>query len=246
MLYQETLTDIFKQHESFDAAAEEIRSLGNQQTLWKHCLDDGTCTGSIIKYACKHYAASEAFANQIEDEFDPIAFTVANALTLDTPGAYAWCKKKCAKDESYITPIHHYLTALCGDAKPNIPTITKLLDLNVLGLNEISDNGGPYQHQVPSPLSAAATCGHHELVALLIARGAKVDKPCPVFFSTPLMLACINGHVECVRTLISAKADLNIKHTMNTLTALAFAKTSAGSERHDAIIKLLKDAGAQE
>jgi|GEM_PF-4542854 len=243
--YENTLISIFKKHQSFDAAAPDVRALATQDPSWKQCLDDRKGAGSIIEFAGSYYVYRDpqVDAHDVDEEFDPIALTVSNALCLDTPGAYAWCKKRCTKDSAFVRPVHNYLKALCGDAVPNIATITKLLDMKVIDLNVITDLDR--QYQIPTALTAAAVCGHHNLVSLLIAHGADVNISCPVLHMAPLSIASLNGHVECVQKLIDAKADLNAKHRVMGMTALAYAETRVGSERHDDIIKLLKNAGAQ-
>lgn len=241
--YQATLTEIFKKHKDFEAAAQDVRALATQSPIWKCCLDDKNCAGTVITFGSTCYAptteqlleAHDAGNDEEYEWYDPITFIALNAVILDTPGAYAWCKEQCTKNPKFINPVHNYLKAICGDATPNIATATKLLNMKVIDLNVI--HRGPYQ--IPTALTAVATCGHKELIPLLIEHGAKTDIPCPMLGLVPLTIASLNGHVECVEKLIAAGANVHAKNRMSGLTALACAKD-------DAIIQLLKKAGAHE
>src|ERR1700722_3993254 len=53
--YKKTLTELFKNHESFAEAAGAIRALATQDAAWKPCLADAQCAGKIIKLIHNFY-----------------------------------------------------------------------------------------------------------------------------------------------------------------------------------------------
>lgn len=65
------------------------------------------------------------------------------------------------------------------------------------------------QLHLQSQLYEAARRGGHEKITLLVAAGAKVNLPDNDSLRA-LMWAALNGHLECVRAVISAKADVNL------------------------------------
>ncbi|CAI8029606.1 Protein VAPYRIN [Geodia barretti] len=58
---------------------------------------------------------------------------------------------------------------------------------------------------------------------------------------TPLMRASFDGHVEIVRLLIEAKAQLNIQEKEDGATALHLAAQEGKAD----VVRLLTEAGAQ-
>ena len=60
------------------------------------------------------------------------------------------------------------------------------------------------------PLAVAAQEGHHAVVGLLTNRGAAINRQGPTTGATALLLACQNGHQECVLVLLKANASADI------------------------------------
>ena len=83
------------------------------------------------------------------------------------------------------------------------------------------------------PLYAAASGGHREVVAALIAAGANVDKAMNDGF-TPLLAAAENGHHEVVTALLAANAtvDLAMNDGRTPLSAAALESVNALVCRH--------------
>ncbi|CAB3757849.1 hypothetical protein LMG29739_02801 [Paraburkholderia solisilvae] len=73
-----------------------------------------------------------------------------------------------------------------------------------------------------APLHYAATNGNDEVVKLLLDHSAYIDAGSPNG-TTPLMMAARGGHVSTVKLLLDNGADLNVKNQLG-LTALDFAK----------------------
>lgn len=87
-------------------------------------------------------------------------------------------------------------------------------------------------------LHYAAYNGHAELIPLLLAAGAPIDQPAPNG-ETPLMLAARNGHLAAVRTLVGAGARVDLNG--NGQTALDLAQ----ERRHSDIVEFLRRAGGK-
>jgi ankyrin repeat protein len=93
-------------------------------------------------------------------------------------------------------------------------------------------------------LTDAAAVNHLPLLQEALARGADVDGdaavPC-LLEGTPLMMAAESGSLESAQMLLAHGADIN-RRTSTGATALDYAKTY----HHPALIRLLKQHGAQE
>ncbi|MBI3288347.1 MAG: ankyrin repeat domain-containing protein [Elusimicrobia bacterium] len=63
---------------------------------------------------------------------------------------------------------------------------------------------------------------------------------------TPLMVCAVNGHLDALKTLIAAKADLNYRDRVNGRTALGLARLYGADPVHRQIILALVAAGAAE
>ena len=89
---------------------------------------------------------------------------------------------------------------------------------------------------------AAAVNGHRDVAALLLAKGAGVDKSTTVNGRgmTPLCAAAGRGHLAIVDLLLSKGADVNIADHMNGCTPLMFAAVAG----HCAMMDLLLTKGA--
>ncbi|KAI8464588.1 MAG: ankyrin repeat-containing domain protein [Monoraphidium minutum] len=105
--------------------------------------------------------------------------------------------------------------------------------------------------QLADPLLEAAEEGDAAAVARLLRQGADVDaREEPNHASrysigwtagkTPLIKASQQGHIECVRVLLAAEADLGAKDD-DCWTALHWAANNG----HASVAKLLLDAGAK-
>lgn len=116
-----------------------------------------------------------------------------------------------------------------------------------------------------TPLQQAARNGNVDIIRLLIKKGAYVNKRSMGQTNTPLIDAVSRGHVQAVRVLLDAKADVNIKNTPKGLgllsrmarqrgkTALTIARqkysytTNPAKKRdYQQIVSMLVAAGAKE
>ncbi|CAG8399790.1 unnamed protein product [Penicillium salamii] len=148
-------------------------------------------------------------------------------------------------------------------ARGHLDVVERLLAAN-------ADADGP-GHEFSSPLYAAAAGGHLNVVERLLAANADVDGP-GYGSSTPLhaaadknrleilerllaanadvnkmplaiVAAASRGHLEIVKRLIAANADLGfVSDNWDTRTPLQAAEKGG----HRAVIKLLKEAGAEQ
>jgi hypothetical protein len=98
-------------------------------------------------------------------------------------------------------------------------------------------SGGSHNN---SSLYLCAERGSVAVAQALIAHGADVEKPDSGDGSTPLCVACLNGHLEIVQMLLQAGADPNKAKTSGT-TPLYFCAQGD----HLPIAKLLIKAGAE-
>jgi hypothetical protein len=92
-----------------------------------------------------------------------------------------------------------------------------------------------------TPLIAAASTGHNDMVALLLDHGAQIDRlDCKDGYSA-LMMAAYHGQTETIRLLMSRGADVHLS-TEWFVTALQMAER-AGQRR---AAEVLRHAGAEE
>jgi ankyrin repeat protein len=89
-----------------------------------------------------------------------------------------------------------------------------------------------------TPLQYAVTNGHFDVVQLLLASGADVNKGRIDSGTTPLLAAAWNGYAEIIRVLISFKADINQVRTDIGVTPLFFA----AQQGHLEVVRLLIDS----
>ena len=90
----------------------------------------------------------------------------------------------------------------------------------------------------------AALGGHTKSAAVLLRRGATVNKP-GCRRRTALMLAAREGYLEIVRMLLTAGADVDTRSEWGE-TALSLAQKHEHSEKHSLIVGLLKQYGAPD
>ncbi len=110
----------------------------------------------------------------------------------------------------------------------------------------------PATAQAPTPadkaeaLSAAARSGDAAAVARLLDDGVDVNTKFR-YDATALSYASDRGHLEVVKVLLARKADVNIRDTFYSATALSWASSPAQKRRpeHAQIVGLLLKAGAQ-
>ena len=83
-------------------------------------------------------------------------------------------------------------------------------------------------HNSYTALHRAAHVGHHEVVALLISKGAPLETRTKDFLNTPLHTSCFakNGSGECVKLLLQAGADKEATSGKNSHRPLHIAAQS--------------------
>jgi len=93
------------------------------------------------------------------------------------------------------------ITPLFQACRENHITIVELLLENGAGVNS------PFPNSRENPLTLCAEKGHHELVELLLTKGALLDcqtkKGC-----TPMFLSCKEGHLEISKVLLKKGANV--------------------------------------
>jgi len=116
--------------------------------------------------------------------------------------------------------------------KANVETLTLMLK-NKINVNLAGNDG-------LTPLMVAIERINSGAVWLLINSGADINKA-DIHGITPLMRAVRNGNIDIVRELIKRGADVNAvtKNGMKTIKTV-------GKENREAMLILLKDAGAKE
>lgn len=70
-------------------------------------------------------------------------------------------------------------------------------------------------------LYLAAKDGRLSDVEAAIDEGAELDMQHPEFGSTPLVIACLNGHIECAHCLLESRADLEARNKFGWTPLLA-------------------------
>jgi uncharacterized protein len=88
-----------------------------------------------------------------------------------------------------------------------------------------------------TPLHIAASDGDVRLIELLVRGGATIDAR-DALGNTPLVLGAMNGHLDVVRSLVSAGADPNSSGTGYT------ALHMAANDGHQELVALLLRSGA--
>ena len=124
-----------------------------------------------------------------------------------------------------------------------------MAERDLAGVIEVLDRGTypettRYTNELVTPLMCAARLGWEEMVQGLVEHGARVN------FrgeggGTALSAAAYHGHVEVARYLLSCGADPNMCSDEGE-TMLAKAHRGLAPDRRDAMVALLKEAGAKE
>ena len=164
-------------------------------------------------------------------------------------------------DANYYTPLMHaslngheevVTLLLAAKAEVNVVNVSHNTPLmfavengNVAIVDQLVKAGAnvniPTQNRWTA-LMKASQKGYTEVVERLLAAGANVNKQAQGRL-TALIIAAGNGHTAIVEKLLAARADASIQ-TQDGWTALRMVQQS-DSQNKEAIIKLLRDAGAQ-
>lgn len=94
-----------------------------------------------------------------------------------------------------------------------------------------------------SPYLYAGARGHLEILELLLANGADL-RSTNRYGGTALIPAAERGHVATVRRLIDAGVDVDHVNRLGWTALLEAVILGDGGERHQAIVRLLLDGGA--
>lgn len=94
-----------------------------------------------------------------------------------------------------------------------------------------------------SPYLYAGARGHLDILKLTLAHGADL-RSTNRYGGTALIPACERGHVETVRTLIAAGVDVDHVNRLGWTGLLEAIVLSDGGPRHQQIVQLLIEAGA--
>lgn len=97
--------------------------------------------------------------------------------------------------------------------------------------------------QLDSPYLLAGAQGRLEILRLTLKHGADL-KSTNRYGGTALIPACERGHVEVVKTLLEAGVDPNHVNRLGWTGLLEAILLSDGGPRHQAIVRLLIDGGA--
>ena len=147
--------------------------------------------------------------------------------------AQAWLNAIDSSHNTTATPVNGTsVPTIEGPTSPPAPKISKEVAQAELRQKGIS------AAEYDSELFEATKNGDDELVKLLIAAGADVNKA-DKWGSPPLHSAAEYGHTDCVKLLIAAGADVN-KTNEDSETPLYTAAWNG----HTECVKLLIDAGA--
>ena len=98
---------------------------------------------------------------------------------------------------------------------------------------------------VGPPLVAAASTENREAVKFLVDKGAYVNATNNRGM-TALMMASASDRVETVQYLLANGANPNSSTTIGIGTAKVTALSLARSKKNETVVRLLRDAGAQE
>ena len=119
---------------------------------------------------------------------------------------------------------------LAAAERGDFTLVQEILDLKPADINRRLSQGW-------SPLILSCKEGHTKVVSFLIAAGANVDPP--DVSHTAIRAAALYGHVDCIRLLLAAGADVNFRSAGNK-----DALMGAAMGGHIACVTLLLAAGA--
>lgn len=125
---------------------------------------------------------------------------------------------------------------LAAASAQNMLALVKVLLNDTAFLNGVDADG-------MTALMQAALYGHEEMVAVLLAAGAKVNLQEPVAGYSALILASAHGYGGIVRRLLKAGADLHAL-TDEGHSALDWARSREGTPAFDEVVAYLLEAGA--
>ena len=103
---------------------------------------------------------------------------------------------------------------------------------------DLSAKNGDYQW---TPLHAAASKGHKDIVELIIAKAADVNA-INIFGETPLHRASLSGYEEVIELLITNGADVNVQDKQGS-TSLDWAAVSTAENKKETAALLRKHGG---
>lgn len=112
-------------------------------------------------------------------------------------------------------------------------------DINREVAQEMKSFGQRYSRTEDTPLNAAATNGHKDVVKMLLESDIDVDKA-GAMGNTPLYSAAENGHKTIVKMLLEEGANPNIKNSQGVSPLY-----SASKNGHSDIVKMLMKSGAK-
>ena len=110
------------------------------------------------------------------------------------------------------------------------------------------NSSSAYGHvHITTPLYEAVSCGHKDVVEILLGAGADPNKLAHYDNIDPLHIASAHGNPDMVQLLLHSGADPNIVNDRNGWTPLHYSiRFAAGEvieERHRQVIQLLLDNG---
>jgi ankyrin repeat protein len=199
--------------ENKEKAIENIKALAATSKEFYNFINDTQVLGSCIK--------------EISTHFNIYCFNVA--LAFKNPGAANWLKDYAQKNCEMKEALDQ---RLLGTAKIRDKALAHFL----LNAGADVDKEDKYDN---TPLHEAVYQGHKDIVELLLAYGADVNKAAKVSGCSPLFPAVAYGHKDIVELLIEAGADVNMRDKTE-YTPL----NSASYQGHKEIAELLLNAGA--
>ena len=178
---------------------------------------------------CRAHAGAEARIGR--DEIG-VAGDEAAAVT----GHARALAQRMHRETSLATELQQALRPLAVVAEVDVAVdgrVRELLDQEPDAVHTTGDVG-------MTPLQAAASSGHLNIVKLLLERGADIDQKWSLNQATPLLLALHSKHPDVAKYLIQQGADVRVKDTMGR-TPLKYAT----DHEYDEILKLLHARGLE-
>lgn len=132
------------------------------------------------------------------------------------------------------------------DAQGNTPLLRAVVHNDVASARQLIDAGADVNAKnaiQDSPYLLAGAEGRLEILELTLAHGADL-RSTNRYGGTALIPACERGHVEVVKRLLAAGVDPDHINNLGWTGLLEAILLSDGGPRHQAIVKLLIDGGA--